>query len=453
MKILIIAMTALILSSCSSVHYNRADVLDRQNNIKTLQQRLDAATEANVDILAPESFQKAADHLRDAYKEAQKINDRNAGDKTAEEGLALLEKAESIANRSRSVLTEALEKRSQAKAAEAHLAFKSEFVNLDRELKQAGKAIEAGKKIEGLKENASLASSYAALELRALKVTVSDKAERAYENALKSNAQRLAPLTMKDAKNELDVARKIIDLEKDNYEKAEYHAERARYLATRARYIAEILTGFIKEKLTQEQVVLWYQDQLRDIHASLPTEIPFDRANRDVVSGFAAELRTHGSQLAEQSSDLERLKREVQKPKKVDTFDELGSIFDEKEAEVLKRDNDIIIRSYGFQFPVGKAELVPGNFTLLNKIVSVIKKFPKARIEVEGHTDATGSNDLNLRLSNQRSQNIADFLVKVAGIEQDRVSHVGLGKEKPLASNATPEGRAKNRRIEVIIKR
>jgi hypothetical protein len=63
-------------------------------------------------------------------------------------------------------------------------------------------------------------------------------------------------------------------------------------LATRARYIAEILTGFIKEKLTQEQVVLWYQDQLRDIHASLPTEIPFDRANRDVVSGFAAELRT-----------------------------------------------------------------------------------------------------------------------------------------------------------------
>ena len=200
MKILIIAMTALILSSCSSVHYNRADVLDRQNNIKTLQQRLDAATEANVDILAPESFQKAADHLRDAYKEAQKINDRNAGDKTAEEGLALLEKAESIANRSRSVLTEALEKRSQAKAAEAHLAFKSEFVNLDRELKQAGKAIEAGKKIEGLKENASLASSYAALELRALKVTVSDKAERAYENALKSNAQRLAPLPRGDAR-------------------------------------------------------------------------------------------------------------------------------------------------------------------------------------------------------------------------------------------------------------
>ncbi len=452
MRILSIAILALVFSSCSSVNYNRAEVLTRGNNIGALQQRVDAAINADVDILAPEAFQKAKNQLDKAIREAQKDKDKDAGNQTAEEGLVLIEKAENQAKKAHNSLAEALEKRKRARAAEAHLLFKSEYAALEKDLKQAGKGLEEGKNIQGLKENAALAASFADLELRALKVNISEKAENAYEAALKSKADRLAPITLKNAKSELDVARKIIDIEKENYEKAQFHAERARYLATRAKYIAEILTGFNKEKLTQEQIVLWYQDQLQQLHTSLPGTIAFDLPNRDVVAAFESNIRAHTTKLSQQASDLERLKKEANKPEKIDAFSHLGSLFDKKEAEILKRDNDVIIRSYGFQFPVGKAELLPSNFTLLNKIVSAIQKYPTAKIEVEGHTDSSGSNATNLRLSQERAKNIADFLVKVSGIDADRVSHVGRGEEKPIASNNTPKGREKNRRIEVIIK-
>ncbi|HXW59909.1 MAG TPA: OmpA family protein, partial [Myxococcota bacterium] len=129
-----------------------------------------------------------------------------------------------------------------------------------------------------------------------------------------------------------------------------------------------------------------------------------------------------------------------------------SKLFNKKEAEVVKRGNDIIIRAYGFYFPSGKADLQPRNFSLLNKIVTAILKFPKSDIEVEGHTDSLGSKSLNMHLSEQRAKNIADFLVKLAGINASRVSSVGVGGERPIASNKTEEGRALNRRIEIIIK-
>ncbi len=70
---------------------------------------------------------------------------------------------------------------------------------------------------------------------------------------------------------------------------------------------------------------------------------------------------------------------------------------------------------------------------------------------MEGHTDSTGSKNINMRLSQQRAKNIADFLVEVAGLEASRVASIGVGSEKPIADNQSQLGREKNRRIEIII--
>ena len=70
---------------------------------------------------------------------------------------------------------------------------------------------------------------------------------------------------------------------------------------------------------------------------------------------------------------------------------------------------------------------------------------------VSGHTDNLGSEELNMTLSQARAQTVANFITQVGLIPKDRVNSSGFGKNKPVASNETVEGRAENRRVEILI--
>lgn len=438
---LIVAM--LSLTACKTVHYQRSEVLQRQNSIAILKDRLDLAISNDVEVLAPKQFAEAKVYLEEAVKEAQNSEDPRAGNKTAELGLRSLAQAEDVAKKAHNIFGEAFKKRRQAQEAHAHLLFEKDFTDVDDELKDAARKLELGNDRVGIEKNVTLAGQYADLEKRALKKNLSEIAQRAYEQAVAAHARQHAPITLKAAKSELEIAKKIIELEKENFSKAQFHAEQARYLALRAKYIADLITGFKTERMTDEQFVLWYQSQLEQIHSGMPYPIKFDLSNKDVVDKFSRDLNRT-------SSDLKNL--EAKTVSKEASFREVSDLFSPEEAEVLRRGDDLIIRSFGFYFNVGKSELLPRNYDLLNKIVTAIGKFPKSGIEVEGHTDSSGSPNINQRLSNERAQNIADFLVKVAKIDAARVTSVGVGDERPIAVNDTDEGRKKNRRIEVIIK-
>ena len=102
----------------------------------------------------------------------------------------------------------------------------------------------------------------------------------------------------------------------------------------------------------------------------------------------------------------------------------------------------------GTQFQVGSSEIRPSSYPALNEIADVLEKNPSVKLEVAGHTDSTGSAALNQRLSEQRAQAVLEYLVS-KGIDRDRLSAKGYGLTKPIATNATPQGRAKNRRVEL----
>jgi chemotaxis protein MotB len=105
-------------------------------------------------------------------------------------------------------------------------------------------------------------------------------------------------------------------------------------------------------------------------------------------------------------------------------------------------------------FDTGKAEIRKKMIPLLLKIGSILKKYP-GDIVVSGHTDNVPLNggrfNSNLGLSLARSARVAEFLMQHSGIKPDRISTMGFGENKPLGSNDTPEGRQKNRRVEIII--
>jgi outer membrane protein OmpA-like peptidoglycan-associated protein len=103
------------------------------------------------------------------------------------------------------------------------------------------------------------------------------------------------------------------------------------------------------------------------------------------------------------------------------------------------------------QFPVGTAIIEPENYALLGKVQRAIQTFDSPSVIVEGHTDSTGNDETNQALSEKRANAVRDYMVANKTIPADKIGSMGYGPTRPLASNTTPEGRAINRRIDVII--
>ena len=101
-------------------------------------------------------------------------------------------------------------------------------------------------------------------------------------------------------------------------------------------------------------------------------------------------------------------------------------------------------------FKSGSAVLNGGFYAPLNSIAYIMNKYPETKIQVSGYTDNTGNPNSNLNLSLQRAQSVANYL-SAQGVSPSRISSIGYGDRNPVASNATAEGKALNRRVEINI--
>ena len=113
----------------------------------------------------------------------------------------------------------------------------------------------------------------------------------------------------------------------------------------------------------------------------------------------------------------------------------------------ILKDGKIIAN--GIRFDVGKASLKPESMGIINEINELMTKYPELNFSVEGHTDNTGDDASNQKLSADRAESVMNKLIDL-GISKDRLSSKGLGESKPINDNNTPEGRANNRRVEFV---
>lgn len=103
------------------------------------------------------------------------------------------------------------------------------------------------------------------------------------------------------------------------------------------------------------------------------------------------------------------------------------------------------------RFESGKATIDQDSMGLLDRLIETVLRCPTANIEVAGHTDSDGDSNANMALSEKRAQSVADYLIK-AGLPSDRLTAVGYGSQQPVAANDTEDGKAKNRRIDFVVK-
>ncbi len=121
-------------------------------------------------------------------------------------------------------------------------------------------------------------------------------------------------------------------------------------------------------------------------------------------------------------------------------------------AETRDSARGLIVNLPDILFDLNKAALKPETQIVIAKLSGILLIMPDLNVRIEGHTDATGADDYNLKLSEQRAQSVSDFL-KAQNIDSGRLQAVGYGKTRPVADNETVEGRKKNRRVEIIIAR
>jgi outer membrane protein OmpA-like peptidoglycan-associated protein len=161
---------------------------------------------------------------------------------------------------------------------------------------------------------------------------------------------------------------------------------------------------------------------------------------------------------AKAAEDLARIEAEQSRVQAEDAKRERGAVqrrLYQSLSEVLETRREargLIVNLSDVLFDVNKATLKPGARARVNRLAGILLAYPgQYHIEIEGHTDSMGSDDYNLRLSQNRAESVRDCLAQ-AGIKPDRLVAVrGLGKTAPAASNDTAAGRQLNRRVEIII--
>lgn len=487
---------SLTLAGCASQpKLTQEQILSQYAQLDKLESSLKKARKENAELLAPESYAKASSSLNRAMSEARNNRDKTANAE-AEKGLLAIETLNRNVASSRELLAEVLQSRDRANTAGAKMLQANEISALDEDLRKTTTLIEKGNIELAKQRRPKLIAGYSALELSVLKQGTQELAKAAITDAKKQDAEKYAPKTFAQAEEEMALAVTILDADRSQITKANQHSEKAKWLAQKSAAITETVKDFDRRDYTMEDIVLWHQQQLAKINEPIGGQLPFNQPHDQVVLGLKAAVNNtmaernvarneklkSEQQLKTQRKDAEAKiaaitfasQEEAEKIRaqyearltmtekerqelvrkdreEYEKFELVQAMFAPNEANVYRQRKNVLVSAHGFQFPSGQSEIQTDNFPLMNKIIQAVKTFPGARIEVTGHTDATGDDATNQVLSEARAEKVARFLVEVGGFSSNQVNSRGFGESKPVASNESSEGRAQNRRVEIAI--
>ncbi|MDT0581515.1 OmpA family protein [Brumicola blandensis] len=482
--IISISLAVALLGGCaSSPSINEKDIFQQNPIISEANMLLQKATADNLAFFAPEQMKEAQRVYESALKDAKAGKTNATG--LAKEAVARAKAARVQSDKAKYTFEEVLLAREKALSVNAATASPEAFKEAEQAFAKAIAQLELGQDARAVRDIEAIKNQYLAIELSALKKNMLSFAQDAVKKAEKNDLDDVAPRTIAKAKDELKLAIDTLEVNRTDTAKANVHSNRAIWLIKQAEGIADINSIFENADFDEEQKILWYQDQLSTIMSPINSSVQFNNTNKEVVASLreqvaslatknemittklsqteaklaslTTESKNRESQLAKDKAEAlmqaQLLREKEIAAKKADDarFSAVQSMFTEQEATVYRQRDNVLIRAHGFSFKSGGSEIESSNFVMLNKITDAIKRFPNADVVVSGHTDATGSAELNLALSKARAEVVANFITQVSEIENSRVTFTGFGKDKPVASNETPEGRAENRRVEILI--
>ncbi len=149
------------------------------------------------------------------------------------------------------------------------------------------------------------------------------------------------------------------------------------------------------------------------------------------------KIREHEAEMTKREADLSR-----QQAKQAEA--------EMAELKAKQTERGIVLTLGDVFFETGKATIMPGGLQAIDKLANFLKKNPGRGVLIEGHTDSVGKAEFNMHLSQRRSEAVRNALLE-RGISAGKITTKGYGKDYPVASNATAEGRQLNRRVEIVV--
>lgn len=205
--------------------------------------------------------------------------------------------------------------------------------------------------------------------------------------------------------------------------------------------------GSAQSEIEKKQVELQQrQQELQATKQSLQqTEGVLAQRQQELESTKLSLIETTGALLL-QNQELEQTSTRVRFQR---AMDEAVKKFPEDVVSAYQRENKLIFRLKQINFPSGKAELPTESAPLLADINEIIEDIGAELVAVEGHTDSIGSPEFNQKLSTDRAISVANYMAALGSGYQ--IGYVGFGESRPIASNETSEGRAINRRVDLVV--
>jgi len=251
-------------------------------------------------------------------------------------------------------------------------------------------------------------------------------ARAAYQKAQTGQANQINPAQVHVAKQSLDQAEKAFDDSPGSPETR----DRA-YIALRKAQLADAQAGMMDAERQREQAQ-------KDLQS---TQLAMGKKTEHELEAARKQLESE-----QQRSKMTQQQLEDERRRTKEALDNLARM-----AEVKNDNRGMVITLSGqVLFASGAAALLPAAMSALDNVVTALKANPDRSITIEGHTDSQGQRTYNMDLSQKRADSVRQYVVS-RGIPSEIIRAVGVGPDRPVANNATADGRANNRRVEIIV--
>lgn len=478
---------------CAAQTPVRTKAAATQEEIRLLTARADSALQLgrldNLVLFAPRHFSRA----QSAFDEARSLQDRERDRNLIRIKLQLCldeaAAARDVAVDARREFQTLVAARSAAQTEGAPDHSPDAWRRAEEKLRGLFREFERNPKFSGAAEAEQITGIYLAARRDALRVRILGTArERLAQMDKKGGAKNVPALVLR---TEQAISRAEAAIAQENLDLARVEAAAAARAANHALALMDYIDAARRQKPEWEHALLPYDDLLQEVAGWLGGSLDFSRGGLVTRNQFQelirlredslrealadqseqqraleqslADAQTSLSQAQDRIAQLERrlgtvetertTAREAlqQKSELADRVERAQLLFKPGEAVVQQTaEGYVMIRVQGIQFGSGATNLTRTHQTLLNKVVEAVALFPGAAVRVDGHTDADGGDRQNLELSEKRAEAVAEYLAAQMP-KAGEIQFTGFGESKPIADNNTREGKARNRRIEILL--
>lgn len=471
---------------CLSVSPVRAQTVE-QTLFGDIEKALEQARAQYTNLYSPRTYDRAMAEYKGAVEDFKANKNLNVVRERAKRADGYLKTAAQNLVISRSLFAGVMAARQDALKANAPEFAKEAYEAASRRFTEAATSVEDGNVEAAKRRGAEAEEMFKKAELSAIQVSIVGNVRKLLDYAGNLKADNYAPRTAASARSLLTEAEKQIASNRYDRNVAREKAEQAEYQAQIAIYLSKLFPALDADAKKREDFILAVQDSIGRVSEEIGFPVRFDQGFEAALStlrlaarnlqqenkSLSQNLAVRTKESAGRAAEIDRLKQELaalkgQKEELAtreaaqaqalaakEAFEqkirEVEALFSEEEGTVIRQGDRLILRLHGMTFKSGSAEISPQNFLLLARVQKAIRDFPDAPVEVGGHTDSAGNDDYNQVLSERRAQAVRDHLLKSMNLPEGQITAVGYGETKPVANNATEEGRAKNRRIDIVM--